>query len=94
MLFFEENIHSTSFIRLGASINEQNSNNKYTALHYAVAGNNPEAIRALLECNAKTNIRNADVCWSSVFENVRLINEFCRMKIFMSLQANLHKHVV
>jgi ankyrin repeat protein len=47
-------------IQLGASVNQQNSTNKYTALHYAVAGNNPEAIRVLLLCGAKTNIRNAD----------------------------------
>ncbi|UJR21184.1 hypothetical protein I4U23_024282 [Adineta vaga] len=47
-------------IRLGASINYQNSDNKYTALHYAVVGNNAEAIRSLLDCSAKTNIRNAD----------------------------------
>ncbi|CAF3619151.1 unnamed protein product, partial [Adineta steineri] len=47
-------------IRLGASVNEQNPNNKYTALHYAVSSVNTEAIRVLIDCGAKTNIRNAD----------------------------------
>jgi ankyrin repeat protein len=51
--------------RLGASINYQNPNNKYTALHYAISGNNTEAICVLLDSGAKTNIRNADVSFYS-----------------------------
>ncbi|CAF2411056.1 unnamed protein product [Rotaria sp. Silwood2] len=47
-------------VRLGASVHEQNPNNKYTALHYAISGNNSEAIRVLLDAGAKTSIRNAD----------------------------------
>ncbi|CAF1041855.1 unnamed protein product [Rotaria sordida] len=47
-------------VRLGASINYQNPNNKYTALHYAISSNNLEAIRVLLDAGAKTSIRNAN----------------------------------
>ena len=48
-------------IRFGASVNRQNPNNKYTPLHYAVYGHNIDAIRVLIDCGAKTNIRNVDV---------------------------------
>ncbi|CAF2037640.1 unnamed protein product [Rotaria magnacalcarata] len=47
-------------IRLGADINHQNPDNKYTALHYAVSYNNDDAIRVLIDAGAKTNIRNSD----------------------------------
>jgi len=47
-------------IRLGADVNEQNPSNKFTPLHYAIQGNNAEAIRILIDCGAKTSIRNAD----------------------------------
>ncbi|CAF4396345.1 unnamed protein product, partial [Rotaria magnacalcarata] len=46
---------------LGADINHQNPDNKYTALHYAVSYNNDDAIRVLIDAGAKTNIRNSDV---------------------------------
>jgi ankyrin repeat protein len=50
-----------SLFRLGASVHYQNPTNKNTALHYAISGNNSEAIHVLIQCGAKTNIRNADV---------------------------------
>lgn len=47
-------------IRLGADVNEQNPSNKFTPLHYAIQGNNSDAIRILIDCGAKTSIRNID----------------------------------
>ncbi|CAF4596703.1 unnamed protein product [Rotaria socialis] len=52
-------VYSTS-TPLGADINHQNPDNKYTALHYAVSNNNYDAIRVLIDAGAKTNIRNSD----------------------------------
>lgn len=45
-------------IRLGANVNEQNPSNKFTPLHYAIQENNSEAVRILIDCGAKTSIRN------------------------------------
>ncbi len=49
--------------RLGAQVNLQNPTNKFTSLHYAIAGSNREAIQILLDAGAKTDIRNLDVCF-------------------------------